>query len=83
MTFDRVKELREDNDIIQTAIAEYLNIKRNTYSDYETGKINIPIDALIKIADYHNVSLDYLVGRSDDKSPFREPDQTNRRGATP
>lgn len=42
-----------------------MNIDQSTYSDYECGKINVPIDALIKIADFYNVSLDYLVGRDD------------------
>ena len=65
MTIRRIRDLREDNDKKQIELAKYLNIDQSTYSDYETGKINIPIDALIKIADFYNVSLDYLVGRDD------------------
>ena len=61
----RIRDLREDNDKKQVELADYLNIKQSTYSDYESGKINIPIDMLIKIADFYKVSLDYLVGRSD------------------
>ncbi|MGN1201999.1 MAG: helix-turn-helix domain-containing protein, partial [Eubacterium sp.] len=53
----------EDSDLKQKDLAAYLLIDQSTYSDYENGKINIPIDMLIKIADYYNVSLDYLVGR--------------------
>ena len=65
MLFPRIQDLREDRDIKQLELANYLHIRRNTYSDYECGKINIPIDALIKIADFYHVSLDYLVGRDD------------------
>ena len=63
MTFENIRKLREDADKTQTEIAEYLNIKQTTYSKYELGKINVPIEMLIKIADYYDVSLDYLVGR--------------------
>ena len=64
MTFENIRNLREDADKTQTEIAEYLNIKQTTYSKYELGKINVPIEMLIKIADYYDVSLDYLVGRN-------------------
>jgi len=57
--------LREDNDKKQLELAAYLNVKPNTYSDYERGKINIQIDTLIQLADFYGVSLDYLVGRDD------------------
>ena len=63
MTFENIRNLREDADKTQTEIAEYLNIKQTTYSKYELGKINVPIEMLIKITDYYDVSLDYLVGR--------------------
>ena len=65
MTFSRIRDLREDNDKKQIELARYLNVDQSTYSDYENGKINIQIDTLIKIADFYNVSLDYLVGRDD------------------
>ena len=61
----RLKDLREDNDLTQKTISEYLHIKQNTYSQYENGQRQIPLDILIKLADYYNVSLDYLVGRTD------------------
>lgn len=63
MTFENIRNLREDADKTQTEIAEYLKIKQPTYSKYELGKINVPIEMLIKIADYYDVSLDYLVRR--------------------
>lgn len=62
----RLKDLREDNDITQNQIASILNVKQNTYSQYENGKREVPIDVLWKLADYYNVSIDYLVGRQND-----------------
>ena len=53
----------------QKELAEYLGVQQNTYSDYETGKINVPIEALIKLADYYHVSTDYLLGRTDEPTP--------------
>ena len=64
MLFENIRNLREDNDKKQIELAEYLNIKQTTYSKYELGKINIPIEVFIKRADYYDVSIDYLVGRS-------------------
>ncbi len=61
----RLKDLREDNDVKQKELAEYLNIKQNTYSQYENGKREIPLDTLCKLADYYNTSVDYLIGRTD------------------
>ena len=66
MKFQRIRDLREDHDKKQIELANYLEIKQSTYSEYESGKINIPIDMLIKIADFYGVTLDYLVGRSDE-----------------
>ncbi len=65
--FERIRDLREDNDLKQKDLAGYLSVDQSTYSDYENGRINVPVDMLIKIAEYYNVSLDYLVGRSNTK----------------
>lgn len=65
--FERIRDLREDNDLNQKDLASYLSVDQSTYSDYENGRINVPVDMLIKIAEYYNVSLDYLVGRSNTK----------------
>ena len=62
MKFENIRNLREDNDKTQKEVAAYLNIKQTTYSKYELGKINVPIDVFIKLADYYTVSIDYLVG---------------------
>ena len=66
MTFERIKNLREDRDLKQETLAEMLGVRQTTYSKYELGKINVPVEMLIKIADFYDVTLDYLVGRSDE-----------------
>lgn len=63
----RLKDLREDADLKQRDIAEYLHIKQNTYSQYENGQRQLPIDALIKLAQYYKVSTDYILGLSNKK----------------
>ena len=65
--FVRIRNLREDNDITQSQIASVLNIRQNTYSQYENGKRQMPIELLWKLADYYNTSIDYLVGRTNTK----------------
>ena len=55
--------LRKDNDKTQEELAAYLNMTQTNYSKYELGKINIPIEVFIKLADYYGVTIDYLVGR--------------------
>ena len=72
MLLPRIRDLREDHDKKQLELASYLHVRPNTYSDYERGKINIQIDTLIKIADFYNVSLDYLVGRDRNQSKKRQ-----------
>lgn len=64
MIFKNIRSLREDHDKTQLELADYLNVKQTTYSKYELGKINIPIEVFIKLADYYNVSVDYLLGRT-------------------
>ena len=66
MYFQRIGDLREDSDRKQVEGAKYLGVTQSTYSSYERGDINIPVEALIKLADLYDVSLDYLVGRSKD-----------------
>ena len=63
----KLKDLREDNDLTQKQISEYLHISQVAYSYYEIGKRSIPIDLLIKLADYYNVSIDYLLNRTNKK----------------
>lgn len=66
----RLKEIREDSDIKQKEIADYLHIKQNTYSQYENGQRQIPIDALIQIAKFYNTSVDYLLGLTNTKEKY-------------
>lgn len=61
----RLKDLREDNDIKQKALAEYLYIAQNTYSQYESGARSLPVEILIKLSNYYNVSCDYILGLTD------------------
>lgn len=61
----RLKELREENGLAQKEIAEVLNIKQNTYSQYENGKRQLPIDALIRLAKFYKVTTDYILGLED------------------
>ena len=64
----RLKDLREDSDLKQKDIAEYLHIKQNTYSQYENGQRQLPIDVLIKLSQYYKVSTDYILGLTDNKN---------------
>ena len=68
----RLKDIREYRDITQKEIADYLHIKQNTYSQYESGKRQLPIEALIALADYYHVTTDYLLGVSDIPNPYRD-----------
>ena len=66
----RIKDLREDADLTQRELAEYLHIKQNTYSQYENGQRQLPIEVLIALAKYYHTSTDYLLGLTDVKSPY-------------
>lgn len=66
----RIRDLREDNDMTQQQVADYLNIKQNTYSQYETGNRQIPVDVLVKLAALYKTSTDYLMGITDSKTPY-------------
>lgn len=66
----RIRDLREDKDLNQTQLAELLNVHQTTYSDYELGRVNIPVSALHTLADFYGVSVDYLLGRTDIKTPY-------------
>ena len=70
MQFRHIKEIRIDNDIKQKEIADYLNVSQNTYSQYETGDISLTAEILIKLSDYYNVSIDYLLDRTNDRKRY-------------
>ena len=67
----RLKDIREDRDITQKEIAEYLHVRQNTYSQYESGKRQLPIEVLIALAEFYGVTTDYLLGLSDVPNPYQ------------
>lgn len=71
MKFQRIQDLRIDSDLSQKKIGEILHISQRSYSHYETGSRNIPIEMLIRLADYYDTTIDYLFGRTDNKEPIK------------
>ncbi len=69
--FKRLRDLREDRDLSQAQMAEVLKIHQTTYSDYELGNLNVPIDVLIKLAKFYNTSIDYLTELTDNPNPYK------------
>ena len=67
--YQRIRDLREDRDLTQGAMAELLHISQATYSRYESGALDLPTQILISLADQHHTSIDYLLGRTDDPAP--------------
>ncbi len=67
MLYRRIRDLREDSDLTQREMGEILNCSQRVYSNYERGDLDIPTEILIKLADFHNVSVDYILGRTDKK----------------
>lgn len=68
--YERVRALREDRDLTQTFVAGLLHVGQKTYSDYELGKTRMPLDSVIFLAKYYNVSMDYICGVSKERRPF-------------
>ncbi len=64
MVFSNLRNIREDNDLKQKDLASVLNVSQNTYSQYETGVIALTAEVLLKLADYYDVSVDYLLDRT-------------------
>lgn len=69
MYFRRIRDLREDRDLTQTAVADYLNMHRSVYRRYESGEREIPVWAALALAELYRVGTDYLLGRTDDPAP--------------
>lgn len=65
--YQRIRDLREDKDMTQTQMAQILMCSQRVYSNYERGDIDIPTHILIKLADFHEVSVDYLLGRTNNR----------------
>lgn len=70
LRFEAIRNLRIDGGYTQKEIAEYLNVKQNTYSQYEIGVLNYPIDVLLKLAEFYHTSVDYLLGLTDVREPY-------------
>lgn len=69
--YKRIRDLREDNDKTQTEIADYLGMKQPQYYRYENGSRDIPSNILIKLADFYGVSVDYILGRTDNPKLYK------------
>lgn len=70
MKYIRIKNLRQDKDLTQAYMGKILNVTQKTYSRYENDERAIPIEILSKLADFHNTSVDYLIGRTNIKIPY-------------
>lgn len=66
----RLRDLREDHDLTQKALADYLHVRQNTYSQYETGQRQLPLDALMQLAEFFHTSTDYILGLTDVSRPY-------------
>lgn len=71
MLYKRIRDLREDSDRTQREVAKALNCSQQVYSNYELGQRDIPTDILIKLSEYYNVSVDYILGISDNPQIHR------------
>lgn len=69
--YRRIRDLREDNDKTQNELAAYLGMKQPQYYRYENGQRDIPTDILIKLSKYYNVSVDYILGLTDNEKPYQ------------
>ena len=70
MMYKRIRELREDKDLLQKDLAKYLHCSQVAYSRYELGTRDIPTDVLVALAKYHKTSTDYILGLTDRKNPY-------------
>lgn len=70
MKYENIRSIRIDRGYTQKQIAEYLGISQNTYSQYEVGVLNYPVDAIVALAEFYGVSTDYLLGRTTVKDPY-------------
>ena len=68
--FHRLRELREDSDLTQTELGKIIGMSQTGYSKYECGENDIPTGILIKLADFYNTSVDYLLGRTNVREPY-------------
>lgn len=72
MYYPRLKDLREDHDLVQKEVAAFLGINQRVYSNYEIGKREIPCRFVIALADFYQTSTDYILGRTNDPKPYKK-----------
>ena len=70
LKYERIRDLRIDRGLTQEAVAKILHVSQNTYSQYEIGRSRYPLDAVVKLAEFYGVSMDYLVGLTDEQKPY-------------
>ena len=70
LLYQRIRNLRQDRGLTQADIAKVLNVRQNTYSQYEIGAIKYPLDVLIKLAQFYETSIDYLLELTDCPTPY-------------
>ena len=70
LRYERIRNLRIDRNLSQREVAALLNVRQNTYSQYEIGVLNYPVDVLIKLARFYGTGVDYLLGLTDEKRPY-------------
>ena len=70
LKYERIRNLRIDSGLTQKKVADMLKIKQNTYSQYEIGVLNYPLDIVIRLANFYGTSVDYLVGLTDNPKPY-------------
>lgn len=71
MYYPRLRDLREDRDLVQKEVAALLNIDQRVYSNYEIGKREIPTRFVVRLADFYHTSTDYILGRTNDPTPYK------------
>ena len=81
MVYKNIRNLREDRDLTQQDMADILHINRRTYSAYENGVNSMTPETLLKIAEFHNTSVDYLLGRTNIKTPYPPNDDNTENNA--
>ncbi len=69
--YPRIRDLREDHDLTQTKLAKLIGMSQTGYSKYETGENDVPTSILIKLALLYNTSIDYILGLTNEKKPYR------------
>ena len=77
--FPRLRDLREDRDLSQEQVASFLGMKQPQYSRYERGLRDLPTDVLIRLAQFYKTSTDYILGLTNDSTPYRQPSSNRKK----